>query len=148
MYKCLILKYSFSSPLFLYNIFLLYTCYLNIKNRSRLFVRNIPYSTTEDDLLALFARFGAVNEIHIPVAADSNRRRGFAFVEFAAPLNALQAQVATDGKVFQGRPMRVQLAERESGHVAKSAKAKSSFDKQKKAKLQRYLILFILLSFF
>ena len=46
----------------------------------RLYVGNIPYSTTEDDLRRLFGSFGPVSDVKIMTDRDTGRPRGFAFV--------------------------------------------------------------------
>ena len=74
----------------------------------RLFVGNLSYNTTEDDLREAFAPYG-VGEIFIPTNADTGRPRGFAFVEVADDqLNA--AIAAWDGKELAGRAIGVNEA--------------------------------------
>ncbi|KAG6015308.1 hypothetical protein E4U54_003728 [Claviceps lovelessii] len=73
-----------------------------ISRTSRLFVRNLSYSTTEDDLQEAFSRFGAVQEVHLPLTA-SGSTKGFALVHFVDPSDAVKAFQALDGTTFQGR---------------------------------------------
>uniref|UniRef100_A0A7S2R930 RRM domain-containing protein n=1 Tax=Mucochytrium quahogii TaxID=96639 RepID=A0A7S2R930_9STRA len=68
----------------------------------RLFVRNLSYKTTEADLETLFSRQGPISEVHIPLD-DSGRSRGFGYVLFTVPEDAVKAIAALSGKIFQGR---------------------------------------------
>ena len=69
---------------------------------NRLFVRNLPFSTTEEELKELFISFGEIDECHIPVD-DQKRNKGFAFVAFDKIDAAARAKDALDGTDFQGR---------------------------------------------
>ena len=73
---------------------------------NRLFVRNLPFTTTDDDLKRHFSTFGTVTECHIPVD-DTGRSKGFAFCTFAAASDAVAARETTDGTDFQGRLLHV-----------------------------------------
>ena len=76
---------------------------------SRLFVRNLPFSVTENDLSEYFSQFGALDECHVPVD-DQHRSKGFGFVSFKDPDRAQQAREECDGKDFQGRIIQVMTA--------------------------------------
>lgn len=73
-------------------------------------MRNIPFSTTEAELLGAFSEFGDISEVHVP-KDHLERGKGFAFVQFQEPADALCARAAHDGSVFQGRLMHVLAAE-------------------------------------
>ncbi|CAK4643061.1 hypothetical protein LEN26_003632 [Aphanomyces euteiches] len=73
---------------------------------SRLFVRNLPYSCVEEDLQELFAGYGAISEVHMPLD-DNKRTKGFGFVTFESMADAEKAREALDGKPFQGRLLHV-----------------------------------------
>lgn len=68
----------------------------------RLFVRNLPFTTTEEDLYEKFTEFGHVTAVHIPVD-DSKRNKGYAFINFEHSKDAKQAMDSLDGEDFQGR---------------------------------------------
>jgi multiple RNA-binding domain-containing protein 1 len=68
----------------------------------RLFVRNLPFTTTEEDLYEKFTEFGHVTAVHIPVD-DSKRNKGYAFINFEHCKDAKQAMDTMDGEDFQGR---------------------------------------------
>ncbi|KAF7547730.1 hypothetical protein G7Z17_g7523 [Cylindrodendrum hubeiense] len=73
-----------------------------IRRTSRLFVRNLSYSTTELDLRESFQQFGSLEEVHLPVDG-SGTSKGFALILFADPSQAVEAFQAMDGATFQGR---------------------------------------------
>ncbi|KAL7750012.1 Multiple RNA-binding domain-containing protein 1 [Sorochytrium milnesiophthora] len=73
----------------------------------RLYVVNLPYSTTEEGLLEFFSQAGPVGEIHIPVDRESKRPKGFAFVKFLSPEHALKAYTDLSGQFFEGRIIRI-----------------------------------------
>ncbi|KAK2592378.1 Multiple RNA-binding domain-containing protein 1 [Conoideocrella luteorostrata] len=87
-----------------------------ISRTSRLFVRNLPYSATEEDLRETFDKFGALQEVHLPVTAAGSTK-GFALVLFADPSDAVKAFQALDGATFQGRIIHIipANAKREQG---------------------------------
>ncbi|RMF24027.1 MAG: RNA-binding protein [Deltaproteobacteria bacterium] len=75
----------------------------------KLYVGNIPYSTTEDDLRNLFGQHGAVESVNVVMDRETGRSRGFAFVEMDAA-SADAAMQALDGTDLSGRTLRVSEA--------------------------------------
>jgi multiple RNA-binding domain-containing protein 1 len=76
---------------------------IDVSETGRLFVRNLSFQVTEDDLEALFEPFGAISDIHIVQDPRSKQSRGVAFVLFVIPETAVKAMAAVDGTVFHGR---------------------------------------------
>jgi RNA recognition motif-containing protein len=75
-----------------------------------LFVGNLPYSMTEDDLRALFEASGRVVSVRVVVDRETRRPKGFGFVEFDAP-NAADAAIAElSGRMIDGRELVVNEA--------------------------------------
>lgn len=82
----------------------------------RLFVGNLPYQATEDDLRTHFAQVGQPTQIVRPLDRETGRARGFAFVEYAERAPAEEAIKKFDGQLFMGRPLAVSEARaREAG---------------------------------
>lgn len=75
----------------------------------RIYVGNIPFTSTEEQLEELFAAHGAVESVKIITDRETGRSRGFAFVEMEAA-GADAAIQALDGRDVDGRPMRVNEA--------------------------------------
>lgn len=79
-------------------------------SNNRLYVGNLPFKTTDADLSALFAPFGAVSNANVVTDRDTGRSRGFAFVEMATAEAAQAAIGGLDGKPFEGRNLQVSVA--------------------------------------
>ncbi|RMZ89468.1 hypothetical protein DV736_g3302, partial [Chaetothyriales sp. CBS 134916] len=73
----------------------------------RLFVRNLPFSTTEDELSTLFAPYGKIEEVHVVKDKRTAASRGTAFIQFFHAADASQALISVDGRPFQGRLIHV-----------------------------------------
>ncbi|HIE10582.1 MAG TPA: RNA-binding protein [Kiritimatiellae bacterium] len=77
---------------------------------TRLYVGNLSYSTMESDIADLFSQAGQVVSCHLMLDRNTNRSRGFAFVEMASEAEAARAIELFNGKEFQGRALRVNEA--------------------------------------
>ena len=78
---------------------------------NRVFVGNLSFNSSSDDVEALLSEAGEVSEVIIPTDRATGRPRGFAFVEFAAPEGAQAAIEKFDGQEFDGRRLRINAAE-------------------------------------
>ena len=56
----------------------------SLGDHGRLFVRNLPFTVTEEELHDHFASMGAVAEVHVPMDAHTRRGKGFAYVRYAS----------------------------------------------------------------
>ncbi|KAJ2730579.1 Multiple RNA-binding domain-containing protein 1 [Coemansia sp. BCRC 34962] len=111
-----------------------------IQDTGRLFIRNLPYLATEEDLRAAFEKFGPLSEVHMPISKDTKRPKGFAYVLYLLPEHAVNAYRAMDNKVFLGRllhvlPSKEKPQEREAGDLLAGFKSdvKKERDAKKKA---------------
>ncbi len=75
-----------------------------------IYVGNLPFSATEDEVRDLFAEFGQVNEVRLMTDRETGRARGFGFVKMDAD-DALAAIKALNGKNLGGRDLRINEAE-------------------------------------
>ncbi len=75
----------------------------------RIYVGNLPFTSTEDDVRALFSTHGEVVNVFLPTDRDTGRPRGFGFVEME-DADADKAIGALDGRDFGGRSLRVNEA--------------------------------------
>ncbi|EFA09307.2 Serine/arginine-rich splicing factor 2-like Protein [Tribolium castaneum] len=73
-------------------------------------VDNLTYRTTPEDLRRVFERCGDVGDIYIPRDRFTRESRGFAFVRFYDKRDAEDALDAMDGRMLDGRELRVQMA--------------------------------------
>jgi RNA recognition motif-containing protein len=82
----------------------------------RIYVGNLPFSSTEDELREFFSQHGAVTSAAIVIDRETGRPRGFGFVEMANDEEARKAIAATNGQQLGGRPLVVNEAKpREAG---------------------------------
>jgi cold-inducible RNA-binding protein len=82
----------------------------------RLYVGNLPYSATENDLRDLFSSEGdEVAEVKIVMDRDAGRPRGFAFVEMATDEGASRAIEKLNGRDFMGRSLNISEARERTG---------------------------------
>ena len=77
---------------------------------NKLFVGNLPWAATEDDIRAHFAQFGEVTGVEVMRDKFTGRARGFAFVTMASNEHAQSAIAKTEGIDFMGRPLKVNVA--------------------------------------
>lgn len=82
----------------------------------KLYVGNLSYSTTEDDLQTLFAQAGAVKTVTLIKDRETGRSKGFAFVEMETEADTQKAISMFNGKEYQDRALTVNPARpREEG---------------------------------
>jgi cold-inducible RNA-binding protein len=77
---------------------------------ARLFVGNLSFNLTENDLQDAFAEYGTVVEANMMMDRATGRPRGFAFVTMSSPEEAQKAIDALHGKELAGRALTVNVA--------------------------------------
>ena len=77
---------------------------------AKLYVGNLPYSTTEDDLRSLFAEAGTVKSVALITDRDSGRSKGFGLVEMGSTEEAERAISMFHGSDMNGRALTVNVA--------------------------------------
>ncbi len=80
------------------------------ETRMRIYVGNLPFSTTEDELRTLFEKHGAVDSAAVITDRMTGRSRGFGFVEMIDDAEARQAIQALAELELEGRPLKVNEA--------------------------------------
>ena len=83
---------------------------------TKLFVGNLSFDVTENDLQDLLAAFGPVSEVNLIVNRSTGRSRGFAFVTMATPEGAQAAIQGVAGKDVKGRAITVNEARPREEH--------------------------------
>ena len=76
----------------------------------KLYVGNLPFSTTQDELQGIFERFGSVASAAVIMDRETGRSRGFGFIEMDEASAADEAIRELDGSDFGGRSLRVNEA--------------------------------------
>ena len=82
----------------------------------KIYVGNLSWNTTEDDLGELFAQYGEVLSVNIIIDRDTHRSKGFGFVEMAEDDAAIAAISTFNGTELDGRNLRVNEAEDRRGN--------------------------------
>src|SRR5664280_2986985 len=77
---------------------------------AKLFVGNLSFNTTENDLQDAFAAHGTVTEANLMMDRATGRPRGFGFVTMSTPEEAQKAMEALNGKSVDGRALTVNIA--------------------------------------
>lgn len=91
-----------------------------------IYIGNLSYQATEDDLREVFAEYGTIKRVVLPIDRETGRMRGFAFVEMAQDAEEDTAITELDGAEWMGRQLRVNKAKpREAG--GQGSRASSDF---------------------
>ncbi|KAF8507695.1 hypothetical protein BU17DRAFT_57223 [Hysterangium stoloniferum] len=93
---------------------------------ARLFVRNLTFFCTSEELRELFAPFGEIQQVHIPLTPE-HTSKGLAFVTYANSADAVSAWEALDGTTFQGRLLHILagVERRKDAAITEGGKKKS-----------------------
>jgi len=75
-----------------------------------IFVGNLSYEISQEDLVDVFKEYGQVQRVHIPLDKETQRKRGFAFVEMESKAQETAAIEALDGADWMGRSIKVNQA--------------------------------------
>src|SRR5262245_22043078 len=82
---------------------------------TNIYVGNLPWSTTTDDLYAMFQQYGAVTRAQVITDRETGRSRGFGFVEMPNEAEANAAIAALNNQPMNGRPLTVNVAKPREG---------------------------------
>lgn len=74
------------------------------------FIGNLPYEVSSEDLKGVFADYGTVKSVRLPTDRETGRIRGFAFVEMESEAEETAAIEALDGAEWIGRSLKVSKA--------------------------------------
>lgn len=75
-----------------------------------IYVGNLDYEVTQDDLRDIFAEYGTVSRVYLPVDRETQRMRGFGFVEMSTEAEEDKAIETLDGAEWMGRQLKVNKA--------------------------------------
>jgi RNA recognition motif-containing protein len=75
-----------------------------------IYVGNLSYSVTQEDVQAVFAEYGTVKRVQLPTDRETGRLRGFGFVEMGSDAEEEAAIDALDGAEWMGRDLKVNKA--------------------------------------
>lgn len=79
----------------------------SIAESGRMFIRNLTYTVTEDDVRKLFETYGPLSEVNLPVDRVTRKLKGFGTVTFLMPEHAVKAYSELDGSILNGRMLHI-----------------------------------------
>ncbi|KAL6261672.1 hypothetical protein P5V15_006761 [Pogonomyrmex californicus] len=79
----------------------------SIAESGRMFIRNLTYTTTEDDIRKLFEKYGPLSEVNLPIDKVTRKPKGFGTITFLMPEHAIKAYNELDGSVLDGRMLHI-----------------------------------------
>lgn len=87
---------------------------------NKLYVGNLSYNVTDQDLHTLFSNYGELLGSRLIIDRNTGRSKGFAFIEFKTELAAKQALETLNGQDLQGRPLRISIAKDKTEHAPRN----------------------------
>lgn len=108
----------------------------DVSESGRLFVRNLPYTCAEEEIKELFSCHGPLSDVVFPIDTLTKKPKGFAFITYMIPENAVTALAQLDGHIFQGRMLHVlpSTIKKEKTESTDGGPGSSSYKRQKDAK--------------
>jgi multiple RNA-binding domain-containing protein 1 len=103
---------------------------------TRLYLRNLTYTVSKEDIELLFSPFGELEEVTVPFDHSEHRGKGFAYVKFKTTESAVQAFEKLDRSVFQGRLLHI-IPSQKKPEVELKLKEKSSYKLELAKELQK-----------
>ncbi|MEB3281145.1 MAG: RNA-binding protein [Lyngbya sp.] len=92
------------------------------------YIGNLSYEVTEDDLKSVFAEYGSVKRVHIPTDRETGRSRGFGFVEMVNEDQEDTVIEQLDGAEWMGRDLKVNKAKpRESNNNSRGGNRRDRY---------------------
>ena len=96
-----------------------------------IYVGNLSYQVTQDDLNEVFAEYGTVKRVQLPTDRETGRIRGFGFVEMSSDAEEEAAIEALDGAEWMGRDLKVNKAKpRENKSSSGGFRKNSNFSRR------------------
>ena len=86
-----------------------------------MYVSNLSFHTTDEDLKALFSKFGEVTSAKVIMDRETNRSRGFGFVEMPSDDAAKEAMAGLNNKDIEGRALSVSTAREKSNNGSRNS---------------------------
>lgn len=94
--------------------------------QNKIYVGNLNYTSSDQDIRQCFSEFGEISEIVVPQDRETGRPRGFAFVTFATDEEAQKA-LSMDGKDFMGRMIKVNIAKAREDRSGGGSRGRSNW---------------------
>uniref|UniRef100_A0A182Q047 RRM domain-containing protein n=1 Tax=Anopheles farauti TaxID=69004 RepID=A0A182Q047_9DIPT len=111
--------------------------YEAISESGKLFFRNLAYSVQEDDIRALFEKYGPLTEVDVPIDSNTRKLKGFGTVTFMMPEHAVVAYNELNGTFLQGRMFHILPASVPTNESSLADDDATDYKKQKEQKLKQ-----------
>lgn len=82
-----------------------------------IYIGNLSYDASQEDINAIFAEYGTVKQVHLPMDRETGKKRGFGFVEMSTDAEEDAAIADLDGAEWMGRQLRVNKARPREGNA-------------------------------
>uniref|UniRef100_A0A6P7FLT5 Probable RNA-binding protein 19 n=1 Tax=Diabrotica virgifera virgifera TaxID=50390 RepID=A0A6P7FLT5_DIAVI len=105
----------------------------SIGESGRLFIRNLAYTTTEEDIEKMFSKYGPLTEVNLPIDVSTKKMKGFGLITFLMPEHAVKAYSELDGSILHGRMVHL-LPGKSKDTNEEDLDESSNFKKKKAAK--------------
>jgi RNA recognition motif-containing protein len=86
-----------------------------------IYVSNLSFHTTDEDLNSMFGKFGQVTSAKVIMDRESGRSRGFGFVEMASEEEGKDAMLGLNNKEIEGRAISVSVAREKEGRKSSNS---------------------------
>jgi len=95
-----------------------------------LYIGNLSYDVTQEDLSAVFAEYGSVKRVQLPTDRETGRMRGFGFVEMDTDAEEAAAIEALDGAEWMGRTLKVNKAKPREDRDSSGGNRRNNFSRR------------------
>ncbi|KAB0792737.1 hypothetical protein PPYR_14696 [Photinus pyralis] len=108
----------------------------DVAESGRIFIRNLSYTCTEDVIQELFAKYGPITEVNLPIDSVTRKLKGFGFVTFLMPEHAVKAYTELDGSIVQGRMLHLLPGKAKADETDSKVDESTNYKQKKIAKLK------------
>ncbi|KAK9296463.1 hypothetical protein QLX08_009519 [Tetragonisca angustula] len=109
-------------------------CEESVAESGRIFIRNLSYTITEDDVRALFEKYGPLSEVDLPIDRTTRKPKGFGTVTFLMAEHAVKAYSELDGSILDGRMLHLLPAKTKSNPMEELDEKDLTYKKKKELK--------------
>ncbi|KAF3425833.1 hypothetical protein E2986_06961 [Frieseomelitta varia] len=109
-------------------------CEESVAESGRIFIRNLSYTITEDDVRALFEKYGPLSEVDLPVDRTTRKPKGFGTITFLMAEHAVKAYSELDGSILDGRMLHLLPAKMKHNPMEELDEKDLTYKKKKELK--------------
>ncbi|OAD52210.1 putative RNA-binding protein 19, partial [Eufriesea mexicana] len=109
----------------------------SIAESGRMFIRNLSYTVTEDDVRKLFEKYGPLTEVNLPIDRVTRKPKGFGTITFLMTEHAVKAYSELDGSILDGRMLHILPAKVELDPMEKIDENSLTYKQKKELKAKK-----------